>query len=544
MKLSALSRIRRVGGATMAARLLAAGAGVAIGAALALGALGMPRAGATTPKVTSAGSAPAPSIPPGSATTSNIAFFRQAATDRYGTAAAIASATFGTSAPTVILATGAGYADALAASYLAGTKTGGAPILLTDPSALSPATATALSDLHATSVVIVGGTDAVSPAVQSVLAARYQVSRIAGGTRYDTAAQIDTAAGTPVGTDSAGARTAILVSGTEFADALSAAPLAYARHLPVVLTEPTSLSPPARAVLAHDHITHVVQVGGSGAIDPSVTQALGSLGISVDEVAGSDRSATSTLLATDELENYGFAGAQADLASGADFADALAGGPSAGAAGARGVPVLLTSSGTDPGSAPAWMAGHCGGLISSNVFGGTAVLSASIVQLAGLACPSNDSVHLNLAVDPVPVTSGIASPPSTFALIATVSLCGPPGSEAPCRIGAGQSVAFTGFASRSGGCGSISPPSATTDSSGQASITYSPGTASGTCVVSATANHYSASVALPSQPRPACYSPPCNTQVCPYTSLPVTGPGANPAIIVCPLSPVIGTATT
>src|SRR5579862_3910184 len=50
--------------------------------------------------------------------------------DRYGTSAQVATTAF-TAAPTVILATGATYPDALSASFLAGSLH--APILLTTP---------------------------------------------------------------------------------------------------------------------------------------------------------------------------------------------------------------------------------------------------------------------------------------------------------------------------------------------------------------------------------------------------------------------------
>ncbi len=55
------------------------------------------------------------------------------------------------------------------------------------------------------------------------------------------------------------------------------------------------------------------------------------MGITVERVAGPDRSGTSVALATKELADYGFIGAHFDLATGGSFPDALAGGPHAGA---------------------------------------------------------------------------------------------------------------------------------------------------------------------------------------------------------------------
>ncbi|MGH9070113.1 MAG: cell wall-binding repeat-containing protein, partial [Acidimicrobiales bacterium] len=399
-------------------RRLRRGVLVGVGLGLGVGALGL-GAGLLAPEVLAAPAATGgPAIPAVGATSSNITFFRQAGADRYATAAAIAADTFGNSAPTVLLTTGTNYPDALAAAYLAGTESGGAPILLTKPTSLDPATSAALVSLHASKVVIIGGTGAVSMAVQTALAANYQVSRIAGANRYDTAKLVDTQPGEQVGTDAAGQPSAVLVSGATYADALSASALGYARHLPVVLTDPAVLSPQAVDVLSADHIAHVVQVGGSGAIAPSVTQAVRSMGISVDEVAGTDRSATSNLLAADEVANYGFSLEHFDLASGTDFPDSLAGGPHAGGEAA---PMLLSTGASSPGSAPAWAAAHCSSLTSGDIFGGTGALGASTAQLVGLACPSNGSISLMTGIGPVVQGSLTASTGSTAAGSSTAS---------------------------------------------------------------------------------------------------------------------------
>src|SRR3954471_18265106 len=76
---------------------------------------------------------------------------------------------------TALIARGDVYADALSGSYLAGTfpaKNGadtGAPILLTGTDALPQSTMDALADLKVSDVYILGGTAAVSAAVESQL---------------------------------------------------------------------------------------------------------------------------------------------------------------------------------------------------------------------------------------------------------------------------------------------------------------------------------------------------------------------------------------
>ncbi|MGH8996632.1 MAG: cell wall-binding repeat-containing protein [Acidimicrobiales bacterium] len=192
--------------------------------------------------------------------------FSLAGQDRFASAASVAEETFGSNAATVLVTDGVMFPDALVASYLAGAETGGAPILLTNPDGLPASITQALGELHAVKVVIVGGDEAVSARVQEQLSSRYATSRIAGPNRYDTVEAVDAQVGIPVGTDPGGERTAILVSGTNFPDAVSASALSYARHLPIVLTNPARLSPQAATVLREDHIAHVIAVGGPAAV--------------------------------------------------------------------------------------------------------------------------------------------------------------------------------------------------------------------------------------------------------------------------------------
>jgi putative cell wall-binding protein len=108
---------------------------------------------------------------------SNFSLTRESGADRYGTAAKIATDTFGT-ADNVLIASGeAGhFADALAGNFLAGSK--GAPVLLTAAKTLPKATSDALASLKAKNVTILGGTSAVSSDVENALkAANYTVTR-------------------------------------------------------------------------------------------------------------------------------------------------------------------------------------------------------------------------------------------------------------------------------------------------------------------------------------------------------------------------------
>lgn len=88
----------------------------------------------------------------------------------------------------MVLTRGDDFPDALSGSTLAAAFD--APILLTDNKALSPETETEITRLHPSTIYILGGSGAVSDAIETSLEANYQVIRLAGSSRYDTAASI------------------------------------------------------------------------------------------------------------------------------------------------------------------------------------------------------------------------------------------------------------------------------------------------------------------------------------------------------------------
>src|SRR5581483_2838211 len=205
---------------------------------------------------------------------------RYAGTNRYDTAAQVATGTF-TTADNVVIASGASFADALSGNYLAGNL--GAPILLTDPTTLSGETATALGTLKTRSVDVLGGPGAVSDAVVSAIAAmtstnaaggKITVTRIFGASRYDTdKAVVETPPAAYVATIG-GKKTAMLASGLGFPDALAGGALAFGAALPILLTDPATLSPQAAAAIHDLGITQVLILGGPAAVSTSVENAV------------------------------------------------------------------------------------------------------------------------------------------------------------------------------------------------------------------------------------------------------------------------------
>ncbi len=125
---------------------------------------------------------------------------RLAGPDRYGTAAAISASTFGPIADTVYIASGLGFADALAGAAVGARD--GSPLLFVN-STIPTATATELQRLKPRHIVVLGGPASVSAAVATALQpfASVDVTRLSGSDRYATAAAISAtsfAPGVPV----------------------------------------------------------------------------------------------------------------------------------------------------------------------------------------------------------------------------------------------------------------------------------------------------------------------------------------------------------
>ena len=272
------------------------------------------------------------------------------------------------SAAIALLVSGENFADAVSSSYLAGVSDG--PVLLTRRDQVPASTVAALQTLSIDFVVIVGGTDAISPAVATQLTnAGFVNARVAGANRYETAKNVSFVTGAPtVGVNEAGKRTAILASGQAFPDALAAGPVAYDDAFPLLLTEQGSLHTAAEQALTTLQIGHVLITGGPAAIGTAVEQRLSALGITFERLAGDTRYSTAQAIATKAVAVLGHSDTHVDIATGANFPDALSGGPHAG--NRHGV-ILLSPPGAQSGSPGcAFLADHSATVTSGHILGG------------------------------------------------------------------------------------------------------------------------------------------------------------------------------
>jgi len=348
--------------------------------------------------------------------------------DRYETSAKIAG-NLTSCTENAVLVSGTSPWDALSAAYLAGTLAYNwgmdVPVLLvgdTVPTSVSAYMNTA----GVKNVYIVGGTSAVSAAVQATLEntaatkclfdmtigptapvpnQKLHVHRVSGADRYATNRNAVNLASTIIAGDvrdivqleflQPGKHTAIVATGTSYADALAAGPVAY-DGLPLILTDGTTLSPSAAGAITDNDITQVIIIGGTSAVSAGVETAIQALGVATGRISGADRYATATAWADfvskpgpvasvagafDGGLGWSFAGGVL-LASGVNFADALAAAP---LAWSWDVPILLTNPTTLSAATQAYLVAHKTALDWVVVLGLGSAVSTSVMNAAQAA---------------------------------------------------------------------------------------------------------------------------------------------------------------
>jgi putative cell wall-binding protein len=285
---------------------------------------------------------------------------------------------------TVVLTTDTNnHLDAETASYVAGYYDTG--VLLTegpgetqngaaDGNAVDPYTLAAIQQEGVTTVLIIGGPNAVSAADMTQLqntpayecggsvertnalggVEDLQVQRVWGQTADQTSeaaatyvnsgnvGQVNisgafvpnfltfdgynqTTGGQSASSDNLPVRTAIIATDVSSQDAAWASAMAYADHLPILITPQETLGSAAETGLLDLGIQQVIVVGGNLAVDTPVTAAIEAQGIAVLRLAGTDASQTSVDVAEFELntdytsagepEGLGWAAAQSTPSS-------------------------------------------------------------------------------------------------------------------------------------------------------------------------------------------------------------------------------------
>jgi putative cell wall-binding protein len=332
---------------------------------------------------------------------------RYGGADRFTTAQILFEDEF-TCPDDVIIARADLFPDALAASYLAGDL--GTGMLLTNTSSVPAATLNALRNQGVNNVFLMGGTAAISAAVATQLdgttaytcgggpevpAATLTVQRIGGPDRFATAQMAAEFPGLAEGGDLdivpngivEDLPAAVLASGVNFPDALSAGPLAYigdnSGAVPLLLTNTAAVPSVTLDALTNLGVVNVVVVGGTAAVSDAAVAQLTAAGYHVRRIAGINRQATAVALAIAMVTEWDFDDDDVSIARGDLFPDSLTGGTWAGD---QNEAILLTGSPTSLSTeTSALLAAWEGTMLTDeiddfDIFGGTAAVAAAVVQ--------------------------------------------------------------------------------------------------------------------------------------------------------------------
>lgn len=268
------------------------------------------------------------------------------------------------------------YADALSGSALAGAK--GCPLLLTPHGSLDPAVEQELRRVlpRGATVYILGGAAALAPTIDGQLArAGFASNRLKGDDRYATSIAIAREIAPHP-------KMVFVATGDNFPDALAAGAVASSRADSVVLTLPTrGMTDAARAYITSamaDPQAKLVAVGMPGYYSARTPFSADQLNTwfyanRFYSATGGDRYETAAAL----FMNFGLVTHQTvALATGNDWADALAGGSVAGMNNAL---ILLTNGATFPSREAEYLRLPHDGVREVLVFGGTSAVPPSAV---------------------------------------------------------------------------------------------------------------------------------------------------------------------
>jgi putative cell wall-binding protein len=310
--------------------------------------------------------------------TSDASPARFAGPTRIETARLIADATF-PQATVAIVVGSRSISDALSASYLSGA--GLLPVYLTDPDHVSPGIIESMQAKGVQGIEIIGGTAAVSDVVKFELGgAGFQVDRIAGNDRYETAAAVARLVpAEAIGEFEAG-RAAIIAAGDAFADAVAAGPMSGTQKMPILLTQTSALPAVTVAALTDLGIEQVLIVGGTAAVSTSVENHITGMGIPVRRIAGPHRQGTAFQIALVEWGELNYPISTVMIARGDVYADALAGGSRGAAIFA---PILLVDA-PDSLGVPAsdFIRDHSDTIETVEALGGTGAIADSVLAQA------------------------------------------------------------------------------------------------------------------------------------------------------------------
>lgn len=280
---------------------------------------------------------------------------------------------FGPNPPdTVILTTLDGHYDALTASALAGKLN--CPVFLTTSGEASDETLNILSQIRPKKIIIMGGTGAVSEAVERKIAKEIpsvkKFERIVGDDAIDTANRVFEKGKTLGGWG----KTALVATLSTYHDAMAASPYVFANSAPIFLCDwSNSLNSDTVSKIRNGGFDRVLILGGTGAVDSRVESQLS--GLKVKRLSGDDSHKTSIEIAKFWLSEGGSLDG-VGVATSSSYYDALSGSY---LCGIHKAPLILTATG-NLADLVSFVKRNCSSIGQGYIFGGTAALSREVEE--------------------------------------------------------------------------------------------------------------------------------------------------------------------
>lgn len=259
-----------------------------------------------------------------------------------------------------VLVSGEDFPDALCAAPLA--KKFDAPIILASKKSLSNDIKNQLKRLAVKHVFIIGGTGVISQDIENELGAMdIEYKRISGINRYETSLKVAQIIGSDNGI--------VLASGESFPDALSIAPMAAVRNMPILLTTRNVLPDSTVNYIKENKSDKCYVVGGKGVISDNVIKSLNN----PKRLSGMDRYETNLAIIDEFSKDIDFTNVY--IATGEHFADALSG--SVAAAKSKS-PIVLTDGSVSLKKTSLEL--KIDSISQLNILGGEAVVSKSAAE--------------------------------------------------------------------------------------------------------------------------------------------------------------------
>ncbi|OFI05866.1 N-acetylmuramoyl-L-alanine amidase LytC precursor [Clostridium acetireducens DSM 10703] len=279
---------------------------------------------------------------------------------RYETAASISKEGWKEKSNYAVIVNGENFPDAITAAPLASKYK--APILLTPKNELSPFTSVELKRLGVKNVFIIGGKGVIYQNVEDgIKSMGIKVTRLGGKTRYETALLVAGKVGK--------SKQIAVVDGTSFGDAVSIAPIAALKQMPIILAQKNYIPDDVMKYLdKQKKAEQIYVIGGKDFINDNLIKKIPN-SKRIAEGGMYDKNVQIINAFKNELNLNNLY-----IASGKDYADALAG---SALAAQNAVPILLVDN-TMPEPSKRFLQSQV--INEIGVLGGPAVVNSSVIQ--------------------------------------------------------------------------------------------------------------------------------------------------------------------